>query len=128
MLAAYSPFKRPQVQILHLLSRPGCFTQKSQTGFYAGILFEATNVDVLAQSFPAVVRQQLLYDLLQGFAVKRVVGLRLHDSLFENEGNEIDIKACSMFRAGFRLPAEKARSFFSFLAPDHLRRIWSNAS
>lgn len=59
-------------QLFDFFPCPGCFAQKSQAGFDAGILLKAANIDFPSQGFPSIVLDQLRQDGFQGQAVQGV--------------------------------------------------------
>ena len=67
--------RRGEVEILHLLPGPGCFTQKLQAGFDGRIVPEAVDADPPGEPVPAIVLDKTGEDRLERQAVERVVGL-----------------------------------------------------
>jgi hypothetical protein len=66
---------RLQVEVFHFFSCPGCFSEKSQTGFYAGIKKKAIHRNPLAQFFPSISVYEEAEDVFKRFAMKWIVGL-----------------------------------------------------
>lgn len=69
--------ERLQIQPFHLASGPGGFAEELEGGFHRGVILEALDVDAFSKPIPTVMFLQLGDHLLQGDAVKRVVGLFL---------------------------------------------------
>lgn len=62
-----------QVEILHLLSRPGSSAQEFQTGSDTGVIGKAFDADAVPQILPAEMLHKLVEDHFECNAVQRVV-------------------------------------------------------
>lgn len=71
-------FQSLDEQILDLVSRPRGFSEEFQGGFDGGIVGETAYPDAIREFVPAVFLDETLYDDLQGVAVQRIIGMRIH--------------------------------------------------
>ena len=69
------------------LSRPGCFSEKREAGFHAGVVEETADRDATPHLGPSIPLDQFLDDAFQRDPVQRIAGMRnTHERMVNDMG------------------------------------------
>jgi hypothetical protein len=78
-----------QIQVFHFLACPWRSAQELQAGFYAWVMGETTDGDLLAQNFPTILFNQFIQDHLKRDGMQGIVELFIrHGSILSRPGTK----------------------------------------
>ncbi len=77
-LALFGTLQGGKVKLLNFFSCPGRLAQEFQAGLYGRVAGETGDFDIFSQFFPAIIGNEKVHDLFEGYAVERIIRLFVH--------------------------------------------------